>query len=315
MCIYPEISEVQLKNFKPTRLYIKLHTKTDLLYFGKSVREDVRSYMGSGVYWKSNLQKYGNEYVVTLWVSKWFYDPYELQKFALDFSREKNIVNGIDENGKKIWANLKDEDGINNGYYVTPNNKIDLIEYREDKIKTCEYCGIVIKGNIVNYYIHHGRNCKLNPDRSIESILKNKERVSNLQKVLASNEYREKNKKICPHCNKTIKDPARYVTWHGDNCRFNPNRSNESIVAENEFIKKLSDTRKSEEFKEKHTNTCPYCNKTIRGNPVNYYKHHGDNCKHNPNKIIVEKEEYNCKKCGRSFSYKKRYDAHKNNCE
>lgn len=317
MDIYPEISLCNLVSFKPTRLYIKLHTKTDLLYFGKSVRKNLYTYKGSGKYWKEHLKIHGDEYVINLWVSDWFYDPYELQKIALDFSRGKDIVNAVDENGNKIWANLKEEDGLNN--YSTSNlkssktTKKHTVEYK-NKSKTCEYCGIVIKGNMSNFYIHHGRNCKSNPNRSIESILKDLKRVSNLQKVLSSNEYREKNKKTCPYCNKTIKDPARYTKWHGENCKLNADRPSESIEAEKSFIKKLSETRKSEEFKQKYINTCSHCNKTINGNPVNYYRHHGENCKLNPNRRIKEKEHFLCGTCGRSFSYKKRYDTHKNKC-
>ncbi len=48
MDIYDGYTEEQLKNFKPTRLYVKQHTKTGMLYFGKTIRDDIETYLGSG---------------------------------------------------------------------------------------------------------------------------------------------------------------------------------------------------------------------------------------------------------------------------
>jgi hypothetical protein len=89
--------------FKPTWLYLKRHNKTGLLYFGKTVRKDPDKYLGSGVRWTNHLKKHGKD-VSTVW-KKLFNDPVELKEYALNYSKENNIV----EN--QSYANLKPEDG------------------------------------------------------------------------------------------------------------------------------------------------------------------------------------------------------------
>jgi hypothetical protein len=90
--------------FKPTYLYIKQHKDTGLKYFGKTVSKDPTKYKGSGKYWMSHLKKYGNN-VITLWYQL-FTDEESIKEFALNFSKENNIVES------KSWANLKPEDGL-----------------------------------------------------------------------------------------------------------------------------------------------------------------------------------------------------------
>ena len=51
---------------KPTYLYIKQHTKTGLLYFGKTVN-DPNKYHGSGKRWVKHIKKHGKQYIETLW--------------------------------------------------------------------------------------------------------------------------------------------------------------------------------------------------------------------------------------------------------
>jgi hypothetical protein len=107
MTIYP--------NFKPTFIYIKQHSKTGLLYFGKTSRSSFSfrpdSYLGSGKYWKSHLNTHGKQYVITLWYCL-FTDKEELIKFALAFSKQENIVKSSD------WANLKPENGLDGSWPV-----------------------------------------------------------------------------------------------------------------------------------------------------------------------------------------------------
>ena len=106
MTIYePKIlSERILRNFVPTRLAIK--ELAGQFYFCKSIRKDIECYSGSGVVWKKRIKKYGKNNIKTLWVSDWYYDPYEIQEIALHFSRENQIV----ESDK--WANIKPENGL-----------------------------------------------------------------------------------------------------------------------------------------------------------------------------------------------------------
>ena len=280
MYIYPEISQSQIETFKPTRLYIKLHTKTDLLYFGKSIREDLDVYKGSGSYWKNHLKTYGGKHVVTLWVSKWFHDPYELQKFALAFSREKDIVNVKDDYGHKIWANLKEEDGLNfgGGYSDQSKEKQKQIrqsdEYKNKYSYTCPHCNKVeVAGN---YWRYHDDNCKENPNRSNKSI--EKEKLTKKRQSLAKKKETESDDRYitCIHCGEST-IVSVYSRWHGDNCSKNPNPSNDVI--------EKREAERCNKFKKivQSSILCPYCNKIF--NRLTYGRWHGDNCSKNNNRM------------------------------
>ena len=100
------------QQFKPTFLYIKQHTGTGKLYFGKTTRshDKMISYLGSGKHWTRHIAKHGKEYVATIWYCL-YYDELECSKFALSFSKNQNIVESAD------WANLKDENGTTGGHH------------------------------------------------------------------------------------------------------------------------------------------------------------------------------------------------------
>jgi hypothetical protein len=89
----------------PTRLYIKQHSITKKKYFGKTIRKDPLKYLGSGKYWKDHINKYGKEFVETIWLSDLYYDT-SISEHALHFSYENNIVNSDN------WANLIPENGL-----------------------------------------------------------------------------------------------------------------------------------------------------------------------------------------------------------
>ena len=95
-----------MANFKPTVLYIMQHTITKKKYFGKTVRIDDSSYIGSGTYWQNHCKKYGKQHVIRLWRSEIFFDKEECKDFALSFSELFDIMNS-DE-----WANIIPEDGM-----------------------------------------------------------------------------------------------------------------------------------------------------------------------------------------------------------
>lgn len=93
--------------FIPTYLYIKQHTKTGKLYFGKTA-SNPETYKGSGKHWKSHIKLHGKEYVVTLWYH--LYDnPFDLVADALSMSKAFNIIES------ESWLNLKDENGLDGG--------------------------------------------------------------------------------------------------------------------------------------------------------------------------------------------------------
>lgn len=91
-------------SFQPTYLYIKQHSITGMLYFGKTTTKDPIKYLGSGTYWSPHIVKHGAKYVETLWFCL-FTDEEEYKKFAIICSKQWNIVKS--EN----WANLIEENG------------------------------------------------------------------------------------------------------------------------------------------------------------------------------------------------------------
>lgn len=84
-------------------LYVKIHNKTGLKYFGKTTKTDPHKYIGSGKYWKKHIQKHG--YDVTTTIIGEFFDIEECTQFAINFSKEHHIVESEE------WANLTIENG------------------------------------------------------------------------------------------------------------------------------------------------------------------------------------------------------------
>ena len=110
---------------KPTRLYIKQHSITKKKYFGKTTLNDPIKYLGSGPYWKKHINKYGKQFVQTLWISDLYYDT-SIVEHALHFSHENNIVESNE------WANLKPENGLDGGDTSgSPNYKKSLITFSD----------------------------------------------------------------------------------------------------------------------------------------------------------------------------------------
>jgi hypothetical protein len=110
--IYTELTsefkttDLTLAEFKPTYLYIKQHTITGKLYFGKTIKRDPEKYPGSGSHWLNHIKKHGPKHVVTEWYCL-FLEEKECTEFALNFSNQNNIVESTD------WANQIPEDGLN----------------------------------------------------------------------------------------------------------------------------------------------------------------------------------------------------------
>lgn len=64
--IYDCITEKAIAKFKPTRLYIKQHSVTGVMYFGKTIKDgkNFDNYTGAGKRWLHHLKKHGKEYVI-----------------------------------------------------------------------------------------------------------------------------------------------------------------------------------------------------------------------------------------------------------
>ena len=101
------------KVFKPTYLCVKTHTVTGLKYFCKTVKIDPHSYPGSGKYWLRHLKEHGRKF--TTEIVGYFECKDECSEFAVRFSLQHNIVESVDEFGKKIWANCIVENGLDGG--------------------------------------------------------------------------------------------------------------------------------------------------------------------------------------------------------
>ena len=101
MSIYPS----QEVSFVPTYLYVKHHSVTGKLYFGKTSKKDPTKYPGSGKHWKSHIKVHGKEHIETLWYCL-FFDEESIKEFALMCSSLWNIVESDD------WLNFKPENGI-----------------------------------------------------------------------------------------------------------------------------------------------------------------------------------------------------------
>ena len=86
----------------PIYLYVKTHNQTGLKYLGRT-SQDPYSYIGSGVYWRKHLRKYGNDVLTE--IIKQCNTIQEIKELGLYYSNLWNVVES-DE-----WANLKPEEG------------------------------------------------------------------------------------------------------------------------------------------------------------------------------------------------------------
>jgi hypothetical protein len=143
--IYDHASQKQIDQFKPTYIYVKRHSVTGKLYFGKTNRDfrKMLSYKGSGTYWKNHVAKHGPKFVETIWVS-YFTDIHDLVNYSLWFSYYFDIVK--DNN----WANQIIETGVGGGVSGINKGRKHSTETKEKmsashKGKTCgkrseEFC-------------------------------------------------------------------------------------------------------------------------------------------------------------------------------
>lgn len=183
---------------KPVYLYVKQHDITKIMYFGKTTRDDVVSYLGSGIRWTNHIKKHGVEHVKTLWISKPFTDTDDLIEFAQFFSEEFDIVNS------DKWANLVMENGVTGGAIRTG---AILTESTKQKIREKSL------GRVVTEKTRHKMSLAHVGKRQTE---KQREAMRNY------NKSRVLPKLECPHCFKTGSYVAMH-RWHFDNCRSKEN--------------------------------------------------------------------------------------------
>ena len=90
-------------------LYVKIHNTTGLKYLGNTNRKDPHKYLGSGTYWRLHLAKHGNDYTTN--IIKECQTKEEIKYWGLYYSNLWNIIESRDNDGRKIWANLRLENG------------------------------------------------------------------------------------------------------------------------------------------------------------------------------------------------------------
>jgi len=122
-------------------LYVKTHKITGLKYLGKTNSKNPHKYPGSGVYWTDHLKKHGND--VATEILHECKDNDEVRERGLYYSELWNIVDAVDENGRKIWANLEPESGNGGTGWGHGNDNIakrpDVAEKIKNTRSTPEY--------------------------------------------------------------------------------------------------------------------------------------------------------------------------------
>lgn len=129
--------------FKPTYLYVKQHSVTGKLYFGKTTKNPEK-YPGSGKHWKTHIEKHGKEYIETLWYHLFLVQE-ECTKFALNFSEQHNIVESTD------WLNLKAENGLDGtpaGVTVSSETKAKMSLAKKGHIVSDETKAKISRGQV-----------------------------------------------------------------------------------------------------------------------------------------------------------------------
>jgi len=136
---------------------IKKHKITGLKYLCKTTGKDPIKYLGSGTYWKRHLKEHGTE-VETVWCQL-FENKDQIYQFAINFSKENNIVNARNTDGERIWANLIEENGIDGGgnknLLMSAEQKAKLTDTWEITTPTGEH---LILENMLEFCRNNGLN-------------------------------------------------------------------------------------------------------------------------------------------------------------
>ena len=98
------------------KLSIKQHNQTNLMYFGKTSKNDINNYRGSGTYWTNHIKKHKYN-VNTICIGTYAENDPKLVELALNFSIIFNIVES------KEWANLILENGLDGGIHTLESKR------------------------------------------------------------------------------------------------------------------------------------------------------------------------------------------------
>lgn len=198
-------------------LMVKTHNITGLKYLCKTKRKDPHKYKGSGDYWTFHIKKHG--YDVTTEILKECQDNQEIKHWGLYYSDLWNVVYARDDNGRKLWANLKPESG-DGGAVAEPWNKGKKTGPQSQQTKTKR--STTMKGRPA-----HNKGT-LNPAVSKS----NKKRFTGVQRsekdkeaISAGGKGKKMSTVTCPHCN-MVGGRGNMHRYHFDNCKYNSKKIN-----------------------------------------------------------------------------------------
>jgi hypothetical protein len=213
---------------KPTRIYIKQCSHCNKRYMGKSVKDNITSYKGSGVVWTRHLKKY-NATSVHIWNSDWFCDK-SIAEYALSLSKEHDITES-DE-----WFNIRDEDGLMGGNVGSIGNNKRRKTMLDSRWK--ESVGLVAnikRSNTLKNVMNdptwkstkgiekRNKQSLIQNDpiwKSTKGIEKRNKASQSISKVKNDLNWKSVNYKSCEYCYLNWIDPANYSRWHGDRCKM-----------------------------------------------------------------------------------------------
>ena len=238
------------------KLYIKTHIDTGLKYFGKTGKDDIFLYTGSGKYWLKHIKKHGYNVKTELYGEFYEDDPL-LEEVALDFSIRNDIINN------REWANLILENGLD-------GNSVGVIVSDETRKKI----SIALTGKIrstkakINYSKANIKDKHWNWGNTTPQYVKDKISTSTSGKNhhMYGKHLSEETKIKISQSNKGIK--------HTEEAKQKISIGNSGLKRSKETLKKMSEWQKG---KSKPKLTCPHCGK-IGGNS-NMTRYHFNNCK------------------------------------
>lgn len=235
--------------FIPTYLYIKQHSVTGKLYFGKTICKNPEKYCGSGLIWTRHYKKHGKEHIITLWYEL-FNNLFDLVTFAISFSNKLDIIKS------KSWLNIKLENGLDGGSYghVSTETRLLLSKSLKGKSKSEEHKRNLSlakigtthsdehkhKISIKSSGANNGMYGKTHSDEAKRKISEghkgkpiSRERVEALRKLNIGKTISDEQKKRisethkgipkpkteCPYCHKLV-DAGNGKRYHFDNCKL-----------------------------------------------------------------------------------------------
>jgi NUMOD3 motif len=214
--------------FKPTYLYIKIHNKTGLKYFGKTSVKDPYKYAGSGVYWKKHIRKHGFD--ISTEIIGYYIDEEECRNDAIRFSEENDIVES-DE-----WANLKEE-SLDGGWDFVHENKLHYgFSGKKHSNETKQIISSKITGKKhsekTKEKISKNNFSKRDPDlqknHAKKAALKSHKNTRTIHQFIKDKTsktlvemWSSKKQTSCPHCGKSgLENSVGMNRWHFNNCKY-----------------------------------------------------------------------------------------------